>query len=180
MKARCFQSKNQLYAFGQEGSKMQFPKKITTSTCGLDVKSCEAACANGEKAVAVLNIVGTVSSSPEAKATPYGTSLKFTGEFQADNVLTGESYRSQTMFLPSCGEMALAPMLADVKQGEKVKFGLQILVSYQKPKNEKGTTFTWGVRNLIEPTQDDELAKMMKSITGSTKKVAAPKAAAGK
>lgn len=157
---------------------MQFPKKISTSTCGLDVASCEKLVENGEKGISVLNIAGWITDT-EIKTTTFGQCTKFTGEFQADNAINGESYRSKTMFVPEVAEMALSPLTEGMKKGEKVKFALQILVSHQKPRNDKGTRFTWGVKNLIEPTQEDELAKFMSSISAG-KVLPPPKAEAAK
>jgi hypothetical protein len=91
--------------------------------------------------------------------TTYGTSVCFKGEIEALNMVTGEIFRSGKMYLPEIAEVPLTTAMASLASGDKLKFGLEILV--EKNQSAKGgCKYKYAVRSLIELSQDDELAKM--------------------
>ena len=144
---------------------MQFPKKITTKTCGLTTQGCESiAFDKGQKAaVSVLRIVGRISKIENGQS-QFGPWVKFHGEHMAINCETSEEYRSSVCILP---EIAAAPLLKFYEQGKAkdpnamLQFGLDITVAYYKPANEKSTKFTWGVVPMFKIASEEDALSLM-------------------
>jgi len=143
---------------------VSFLKKLTVREAGLSMAELEkvAVAAAGQE-VPVLRIVGFLTGATVAQSS-YGPYTSFEGEIAGTNILSGQEYRSGKLILPSVAE---APLLSIVNNREddtmRVRFAVDVTVTENKSL-KGGTKFKYGVRPLIEPSQDDELSKMMKSL----------------
>ena len=135
-------------------------RKITPKDCqagGKDAESCAIA-ADGDE-VAILRIGGRISGSETGK-TAISEYVKFKGDFEAINAMTGQHYRSQALIVPAVAEQLLCDLSAD--GSETVQFGLDITV--MKQENERGGwKFRYGVRSLMSPKVKDALSQLMDS-----------------
>lgn len=146
-----------------------YPKKITTSTVGLNVETCEKIADDygKEKPVSVIRIYGRIKTYVTGQS-QYGTFIKFSASdfIEAQNLITGDYYRAKLLIVPPGAEMVLQELVDLAKKTDSeavVEFGLDITVQYYKSQNEKGTKFTWGVLPLREPTDDDSITALGKS-----------------
>lgn len=146
-----------------------YPKKITTSQCGLDVETCEnVAASHGKKTpVPVLRVYGRVKNYVQ-ETSQYGTFLRFLASdfIEAQSLITGDFYRAKQVILPPGAELVLQELIDAAKQADEnatAEFGLDITVSFYQNQNKKGTAFTWGVKPLREPSGDDAISALGKS-----------------
>lgn len=146
---------------------MNFLKKITTRDCGLDVTTLsDVAAAKGKKAdIAVLRIAGTIDKA-ESLSSQYGPYIKFFGQFEAHNLLNDSVFRSRALIVPAVAEAAIEGMYNAGSQGgdQTVTVAFDITVKYYENPNKQGTKFRFSVAPLIEPKEDDVIARLMKSL----------------
>ena len=151
---------------------MQYHKKITLATCGLGVSVLEEAIEDGAKSV--LRVAGKITGS-ENKSSDLGPYTLLTGEIAAINLVTGEEHRAPMCILPDVASNAVAGLLEGLDDGQSVQFALEIIAEPNNS-NKGGSKYRFAVRNLIEPTQDDSLTRMLKGLP----QLAAPLKTAGK
>ena len=134
-----------------KGSTANFLKKITTKGVGLSKELLEKiAEKNKDDNVAVMLVVGTVQSS-EIKQTTYGDSSKFTGTFEATNLLTDVKFRSRTLYVPDVAAAVLDGLLENAKEGDAgSQFAIQITVQFNN--SPQGTRFSFGASSLLAET----------------------------
>jgi hypothetical protein len=145
---------------------MQFVKKITTATVGLTSDVLEAATkGKGHTPVDVMQAYGFITGSETGKTT-FGAYTAFTGEFEAVNMLTGEKTRSGKLILT---DVATSALLSAMGGEGRMKFGLVLMAIENPRQNNKGQPYKFAVRNLLEPTADDELTKLAKGLPAPKK-----------
>lgn len=133
--------------------------KLTTSSMGLDSSSLKAAVADAKgKPVAVATILAAVTDFKTAanKLDPSRTDVKFIGTFEGTNLLTGETFRSAAMYLPS----AASDYLQGVAQNAgdtAVAFQLTVQAD-TRPNSAQGYKF--GVQAIGEKSSFDPFAAL--------------------
>jgi hypothetical protein len=154
----------------------KYPKKITTSQCGLNTTLLESIAdqyGKDEKGsptpVAVLRVYGRIVDTEKGQTT-FGPFIKFRGEHEATNLIDSSVHRSKVLILPEVAEAALSDMLASGQSEDPkaiVTYALDVTVEYHKNAYEKGTKFRFGVQPLIESKKgvEDELSKLGKALT---------------
>lgn len=141
-------------------------RKITLKTSGLDKTAIQAALGNA-KAVDLLKIVGVTTSATPGQS-DLGEFVKFNGQFQAVNMVTGEQFGSTVAILPNFIAQQLASALA---QSSEVEFGL--LIGAKKSASVTGYEYT--VKPLVEPVVSDKMGKLLEAagMTSNVKKLKA-------
>lgn len=158
-----------------------YPKKITTKFCHLDTETLEEyAEANGKKKPApVLTVFGRVRKSATEQST-YGPYQRYSGEFEAINLVDQTSHRSRVLILPEVAEQALDELIGQVQRANPealVEFGLTVTVEYYDNPNKSGTKFRFGVSPLGKPSDDDALGEIGKRLGAIPQKAVEQKAA---
>lgn len=147
---------------------MDIIKKINTKSVGLGKRILEdyAEEVRAEKAP-VMRVIGTVHSA-KGDTTQYGPYIKFYGDFEATNLLTGDVYRAPELLLPPVGEMIvdgqLNAAIAQAPEGARpvANVALDIQVSYNDAEN--ATRFTFGAAPLLGTPEHDPIAELKKSL----------------
>lgn len=150
---------------------MKFVPKITVKTVGFDSETLTGLVTKNKGEHTIVRIAGTVKSS-EPKTSDLGDYTLYHGNFQANNVITGEEYRSVKLIVPGIAESAMEEMLGGVEG--VVNVGLDITVEYFKPKNPQGSCYRFGVMPLME-SKGDAIQQLMESFGALPKALAAPK-----
>ena len=149
---------------------MQYPKKITCRTIGLDTRELETiATENGTKQVAVMRAWGIVAGRKTEHSTIGSgdqTYTRYIGQFGAFNLISGEEYRSEQLIVPGVAETVINSLFEKAMKasdGEVVaaQIGLDILISENKSL-KGGTKFSYAVKPLIVPQGQDVLDIMAK------------------
>lgn len=147
--------------------------KISTATVGLQSALLEKTALESKGVPVNVLIVGGFVTGMESGVSQFGNYIKFKGEFEGQNLLTGEVYRSGKLLLPPIAE---GPISQEFEQAEggRLKFAMQISVEENKS-TKGGVKYKYGVKPLVEPKSDDELSKLMKSLPAPAPASATPK-----
>lgn len=124
-----------------------------------------------------LMIIMGYAKSMEKKATNYGDSTAFHGDFKAINTITGEAYRSGTCYLPDVASDMLENIMSS--NAGTVEFGFKISIIGVKGRNpgEDGK-YEYRCKPLLESAENDPLKALEGKIT--QKLIAHKEAAKGK
>jgi hypothetical protein len=145
----------------------KFLKKISTKFVGLETVKLEAvAVANPESPVPVMRVYGRISAV-ETGTGQFGPWLKFKGEHECINLITGEVYRSAILLLPEMASMIISGIVDTAKAVDSAavaEYGLDLNVSFYDNPNKTGTKFIFGASPLIEASEEDVLSKMGKML----------------
>lgn len=137
-------------------------RKLTLKNCGLD-KSTIAEALEGKKSIDILRVAGITTSATPGQ-TDLGAFVKFGGNFQAVNLLTGETFSSTVCILPNFIADTLAGAL---EQSLEVEFALAIGAKASKTV----TGYEYTVRPLVEAQVNDKLGALL-SAAGMDKPLA--------
>ncbi len=146
----------------------QYLNKMTIATLGLSTSEMEAACKGKAGAIDVARIYGFIKSTSTG-TTQYGDYTKFHGEFEGVDLLKDVTSRSGTLLLPAVAEIPLIELVGGAEEGEKVQFGVIITVR-ESGQGKSGVKFTYGVKQLIEPTADDDLSRLALALPAPSEK----------
>lgn len=143
--------------------KMKLMKKITIKgMCGDVKKLVNAHMKDGEIAdgivIKLVRIVGKCNRF-EVKSNDLGDSVCLKGQFQATNLITGESARGGTCYMPDVAAEAVAGMLQD--DVESVEFGFDISLLSD---STSIVGYVYDVLPLIQPQEDDALNRLADSL----------------
>lgn len=143
-----------------------YVKKIAMASVGLTPRGCEDLLnANGKKKTVVVRIYGRAMDM-KADATDIGPFIKFTGEFEAVNLIDKTKYRSKVLILPSVAEQFLGDAVTSIKEDDPnavAQFGLDITVEENRS-NKGGYKFKYGVQPLIDAPKRDALSMLGESL----------------
>jgi len=145
-----------------------YPRKITTSSIGLETSEMEKLAADHGKApISVARVYGRIASY-ETETSQFGNAYRrFKGEFEAVNLITSDVYRAQAMILPDTADTALmtqyeiARAKADKEGPCIVEVGVDLTIE-QFSSSKGGVKFRWGCKPLREPSEDDSLSRLGK------------------
>ena len=153
---------------------MKYLNKITLKAMGIDTREAEKIGVDaGGKEVAILRVYGKVSNAV-AKEAELGPYIMFEGQFEAQNLITGEKGRSAKLIVPALAETCfnevymkgVAEAEAAAKEGSGPKDG-QVFVNVAgdittmlNPSNKGGYKHKYGVQPLIEATGEDDLTRL--------------------
>jgi len=159
---------------------MKYVKRLTTKTAGYDGDQLEQIAVDaGSSEVPVMRVFGRIVDLESAKS-ELGPYTKFKGEFEGVNLKSGERSRSYVLILPSVAEIALQTILASARVKDSkasCQFGIDLCVKYNKPRNDKGVKYMYGVTVLGDTPMEDALTVIGKQfgalplLTDKTEKV---------
>ncbi len=98
------------------------------------------------------NVTGT-----ELKTTNLGPSVRFIGSFEAIDLVTGETARGTSMYLPGHAETVVADAFTSAN-GRPIQFALNVGIRYRRIANEDGSEYT--VSEIGGITEHDPLASL--------------------
>lgn len=107
--------------------------------------------------VAVLRVVG-VANGVKRGTSDYGDWEALVGMFKATNLITGENHRSSKCFLPDVATDMIASV---VSNGSPVEFAIDI---HAVVDDESQLGYTYAVHPLLEPGEDDAIARLEKHL----------------
>lgn len=143
-----------------------YVKKITMASAGFTPRACEDLLAqNKQKKTTVLRIYGRCAEA-KADSTDIGPFIKFSGEFEAVNLVDRTKYRSKTLILPQIAENFLDDAIQSVKSSDPnaiAQFGLDITVEENRS-TKGGYKFKYGVQPLIDAPKKDALSMIGESL----------------
>lgn len=96
------------------------------------------------------------AKSYEVKATTYGDSTRFDGDFKAVNKLTGETFRSSAAFLPGIAADMLQSALDNSDGAVEFGFDVAIIGVKGKVEGEVGK-YEYRVKPLTDASENDPL-----------------------
>jgi hypothetical protein len=154
---------------------MKYLNKITLATMGIDTRDAEKIGVDAApKEVPILRVYGKVSST-SAREGDLGPYIVFQGQFEAQNLITGDKGRSDKLIVPSLAETCfnevhqkgLQEAKAGAEQGPKdgqvfVAVAADI-TTMKNPSNKGGWKHKYGVTPLIEATGEDDLTRLAKT-----------------
>lgn len=136
-------------ATGSKDVKPLSVAKITTKELGFTKKLMEElVILNPEKAIPIIRVVGTCTGAePKSSENPdMQDSLLFRGIFKATNLLTGASYTSSKMYVPSLIQDTLGALfLNNENENSALRLGFDITLN--RSKSEKGSAYSFGWQN---------------------------------
>lgn len=118
-----------------------------------------------------LMIVMGYAKSMESKATVYGDSMAFYGDFKAINVATGEAYRSGTCYLPDVAEDLLKSILGQTEGVVEFGFAVSAVGVKGRTPGEAGK-YEYRCKPLMEASEKDPMRALEEQLK---KRLAAPK-----
>lgn len=137
---------------------MNILKKISTkNVCG-DIKGMVAS-GDIKKNCNVMRVYG-VCVGAKIESGDKGDYIKFTGQFEAVNLLTGEAYSAPIMFLPDVVANLIAGAIMQESVNE-LKFGFDIGIRLDK---ELIVGYEFTAKPLIEPDEQDALADLRSTL----------------
>lgn len=152
---------------------MKYLNKLTVATMGIDTREAEQIGVDaGKNEVAILRVYGKVSSATP-KEGDLGPYIVFGGQFEAQNLITGEKGRSDKLIVPSLCETCFNEVYmkgleeAKANAGDKAPKDGQVFVNVaaditvmENPSNKGGWKHKYGVAPLIEATGEDDLTRL--------------------
>lgn len=139
-----------------------YVKKITMATVGTDPRELESLCkGKGNQAIPVVRVYGRIMESKPGTS-DLGPFIKFSGEFQAENLLTGTKVRSRNLIVPAVAENFLADGISQAQKDDPkagLEFGADITVSENLSK-KGGFQFKYGVNALMGSKDGDFLDQL--------------------
>ena len=144
--------------------------KITTKTFGKINIDDIAKLKNGE-ASKLLTVLGKVTSY-RVSSTALGEYIRFSGRFEAENVLNGQKVYSGTMILPKIAQDLLYGQLDSVPEGVGIEFAFA--VGYRRD-DASAVKYVYTFEPLLEMAQDDPLLTLSARIKEKQAALAAPK-----
>ena len=151
---------------------MKYLNKITLATMGIDTRDAETLAVDaGGSEIAIMRVYGKVSSA-QAKEGDLGPYITFSGQFEAQNLITGEKGRSDKLIVPSLAETCFNEVymkgIEEAKaSAEKAPKDGQVFVAIagditaMENKSAKGGwKHKYGVAPLIEATGEDDLTRL--------------------
>ncbi len=155
---------------------MYFENKISMKTIGVQPKAGQPI-TDGP----IAHVYGSARNYLVGSSN-YGTFTKFRGDFEAVNLATGESYRSQNLLLPeiASGLLIAALHAAGAKHGtaktastqeepgepatSPVEFAIEIGLRKTKSDKPGGAGYEFTLRPLIEAKDSDPLAALRTAV----------------
>lgn len=160
----------------ERGPCMKYLNKITVATMGIETREAERIGVEADgKEVPILRVYGKVSGTV-AKEGDLGPYITFNGQFEAQNLLTGEKGRSDKLIVPGLCETCFNEVYmkgveeAKATAGKDGPKGGQVFVNVaadittmKNPSNKGGWKHKYGVTPLIEATGEDDLTRLASS-----------------
>ncbi len=155
---------------------MKYLNKITLATMGVDTRDAEKIGVDADgKEIPILRVYGKVSNTA-AKEGDLGPYVVFSGQFEAQNLITGEKGRSDKMIVPSLAETCFNEVYMKGLEEAKAAAGPdapkdgQVFVNVaadittmKNPSNKGGWKHKYGVAPLIEAAGEDDLTRLAAS-----------------
>jgi len=152
---------------------MKYLNKITVATMGIDTRDAEKIGVEAKgKEVPILRVYGKVSSATP-KEGDLGPYIVFGGQFEAQNLITGEKGRSDKLIVPSLCETCFNEVYmkgleeAKAVSGPNAPKDGQVFVNVaadistmENPSNKGGWKHKYGVQPLIEAVGEDDLTRL--------------------
>ena len=152
---------------------MKYLNKITVATMGIETREAERIGVEADgKEIPILRVYGKVSGTV-AKEGDLGPYITFNGQFEAQNLLTGEKGRSDKLIVPGLCETCFNEVYmkgveeAKAVAGKDGPKGGQVFVNVaadittmKNPSNKGGWKHKYGVTPLIEATGEDDLTRL--------------------
>lgn len=143
---------------------IHYLRKITTSGCGLSAENAEKVAVDNPGMETVgLRVYGRIVSLKKEPASTFGPYVRFNGEFEAVNHVTGDKYRSTQLIVPPVAEQLLTDLSSDLSEGSSVQFALDLLILENKSQ-KGGWKFRYGVKSLLAPKAKDALTQLGESL----------------
>jgi hypothetical protein len=142
-------------------SSIQFLKKISTVKLGFEKAQIRELC---KSAPAGLYQVYGVATGMTQGQTDMGEYVKFTGQFEVQNLVTGEILRSAQLFLPDAVSALLESQLTTEASAEGfkgVQFAFEVGAIYSK---DSATEYEYTTKNLMPESESDLLSSMRKML----------------
>lgn len=108
-----------------------------------------------DKRMDLMTVFGFASKA-KPDSSDYGMYVKFSGQFRAVDMRTGEEYSSGTIILPPVAQDLLLGAL-EHEGAESVQFGFKIGVRYDK---EAVTKYVYDVESVVKPSEDDPMERL--------------------
>lgn len=126
-----------------------------------------------EKPIELYSVMGIANGIKSGQST-YGEWISLTGQFEAQNMETGEAYAAPQCFLPEPLQgMIVAKIRTPDEQGKTVSVRFAVVVGIKPAKSTLGYEYT--VRELVDASENDPLADLRKALPAPAKKESAKK-----
>ena len=149
-------------------------KKLTAKTIMGNIKEImRSEHVTGKKdgdVIPLFTIIGQVIGHTTGES-DYGPWIKLKGRFRAENLLTGEVSSSAAAMLP---DEATDPLLAVLAIDGASSVDMAFEVGLQLD-DSAATGYTYNVRPLIAPSEDDPLERLAAQVAGTDRQLEAPK-----
>lgn len=152
---------------------MQTVRKLTTKVIfGGNPDVEELLKAEGKKMD--LALIAGVARKFKPDSSEHGNFVRFYGQFQGVNMVTGERFEAGQAILPGAGQDALYGAMGSEGEAVTVEFAYLISAKYDK---DAVTKYVYECRPVTKPKENDPVAQLLKSVEGQLK-LPAPKAPA--
>ncbi len=121
-----------------------------------------------EKAMALFTVIGIANGVKTGQST-YGEWVALTGQFEGQNLESGEAFMAPQAFLPEpINGLIAAKVRTPDENGQPVSVRFAVEVGIKPSKSTLGYEYT--VRELIDASENDPLADLRKSLPAPAKK----------
>ena len=115
----------------------------------------------------IMQVIG-IATSCKTGQSQYGEYIEFAGDFEAINLITGETFRSSKCFLPGAVPEMVAVALAKGKEVEGFS-GLQFAFSIAVSPSQNPIGYEYQVTPLVENKEADPLAALRDAVSMTPK-----------
>lgn len=148
-------------------SQVNLIKKITLKTIGAQPAP------NSIDVTTDLCAVYGRADRMELGSTTFGEYVKFKGQFEAQNIATGEIFQSGELIVPEIVSDLITGAM-EANEGQAVEFAFIITAIADKKEGGQGRGYQFTAKPLIEEQKSDPLAMLRAKVTSSVPVIEAP------
>lgn len=158
---------------------VEFAKKFTTRDIGFDIPALKevvkVASGKPTEIVTVLALL-TDKKTEQNRRDPSKTSVRFFGQFECTNLLTGEKMYASEAYFPGAGESFMASLL-DATKGEDGKYGsarTAVVITVQADKTPNSAQgYKFGCKPFVDKSEATDIFKEYRNLLPKPKAKAA-------
>lgn len=143
----------------------QISRRLSIGDMGIDGKAIVADMTKDGDTVVVARIYGRASGydARPSKLDPTRSDIRFKGEFEGVNMLTGEVFAASGCYLPGAAEDNLRSTVDALQDGEAALFGVEIAL---KKSAKSPVGYVYGVAVPKQPEAADPLSAIRAEMGG--------------
>jgi len=149
---------------------VEYAKKFTTRDIGFDIPALkEVIKASGGKSTEIVSVLAllTDKKTEQNRKDPSKTSVRFYGQFECVNLLTGERMYAAEAYFPGAGESFMGSLL-DSTKNEDGKYGsarTAVVITVQADKTPNSAQgYKFGCKPFVDKSEATDIFKEYRNL----------------